>query len=134
PRRIRVENSSPSRTTHSAAVAPPAMARRTMSWATSLRSVSSFWFLVSRVSGIENSSTAGSWEKLNASLRRSVLSSWFLVLRSLHEAAGVFSCGSTDCEAVYFQRGNADAYRDGLTVFAAGADAFVEFQIVAYHG
>ena len=35
PRRTSVENSSPSRTTHSAAVAPPAMARRTMSWARS---------------------------------------------------------------------------------------------------
>src|SRR5271168_2968698 len=42
PRRTSVENSSPSRTTHSAAVAPPFMARRTMSWARERRSVSSF--------------------------------------------------------------------------------------------
>src|SRR5271163_2994601 len=47
PRRTSVENSSPSRTTHSAAVAPPFMARRTMSWARERRSVSSFGFLVS---------------------------------------------------------------------------------------
>src|SRR6266403_1773751 len=39
PKRTRVENSSPSRTTHSAAVAPPAMARRTMSSARLRRSV-----------------------------------------------------------------------------------------------
>src|SRR5580704_1251598 len=41
PRRTSVENSSPSRTTHSAAVAPPFMARRTMSWARERRSISS---------------------------------------------------------------------------------------------
>src|SRR5579871_4940809 len=53
PRRTRVENSSPSRTTHSAAVAPECMARRTMSWATSFRSVSSFGARVSRSVGIK---------------------------------------------------------------------------------
>src|ERR1700685_4200511 len=41
PRRTSVENSSPSRTTHSAAVAPPVMARATMSWAKVRRLVSS---------------------------------------------------------------------------------------------
>src|SRR5271170_4794713 len=40
PRRTSVENPSPSRTTHSAAVAPPFMARRTISWARERRSVS----------------------------------------------------------------------------------------------
>src|SRR6185503_3456733 len=40
PRRTRVENSSPSRMTHSAALAPCCMARRTMSWARDFRSVS----------------------------------------------------------------------------------------------
>src|SRR5690349_6898321 len=52
PKRTSVENSSPSRTTHSAAVAPPAMARATMSCATSRRSVSSYWFLVSSSVGV----------------------------------------------------------------------------------
>src|SRR5271166_3147000 len=52
----------------------------------------------------------------------------------LHEAAGVFFAGATDGQAVYFDGRNADADRDGLAVFAAGADAFVEFQIVADHG
>src|ERR1700676_4879768 len=44
PRRTTMENSSPSRTTHSAAVAPPDMVRRTISCASSRRSVSSLWF------------------------------------------------------------------------------------------
>src|SRR5208282_3110207 len=49
PSRTTVENSSPSRTTHSAALAPPSIARRTTSVASSLRSVASFASLVSRV-------------------------------------------------------------------------------------
>src|SRR5271165_1089364 len=49
PRRTVVENSSPSRTTHSAAVAPPFIARLTTSVAISLRSVTSFVSLVSSV-------------------------------------------------------------------------------------
>src|SRR5215469_4114594 len=40
PRRTKVENSSPSRMTHSAELAPPETARRTKSWASSFRSVS----------------------------------------------------------------------------------------------
>src|SRR5262249_5816185 len=40
PRRTSVENSSPSRITHSAAVAPASIARRTMFWARDLKSVS----------------------------------------------------------------------------------------------
>src|SRR5271155_2501916 len=49
PRRTTVENSSPSRTTHSAAVAPPFMARLTTSVATSFRSVAGFVSVVSCV-------------------------------------------------------------------------------------
>jgi hypothetical protein len=49
PRRTTVENSSPSRTTHSAAVAPLLIARATTSVASSLRSVASFVSLVSNV-------------------------------------------------------------------------------------
>src|ERR1700693_3725982 len=109
PKRTRVENSSPSRTTHSAAVAPPAIARRTMSWAISRRSVFSSWFLVASSVGMGD-------------------------FKLLHEAAGIFPGGAADGQAVYFQCGNADAHGDGLSVFAAGADAFVEFQIVAHHG
>ena len=54
PSRTSVENSSPSRTTHSAAVAPPFIARATISWATAFKSVSSFGFLVSSSVGIES--------------------------------------------------------------------------------
>ena len=52
----------------------------------------------------------------------------------LHEAAGIFLGGSADGQAVNFQRGNADSDGHGLSVFAAGADAFIEFQVVAHHG
>ena len=51
----------------------------------------------------------------------------------LHEAAGIFSGGAAYGQAIDFNRRDADAYWDGLAVFAAGADAFVEFQIVADH-
>src|SRR5271165_3587646 len=55
PRRTSVENSSPSRTTHSAAVAPPFIAWRTMSWARDLRSVSGLALFVSNsVEGINS--------------------------------------------------------------------------------
>jgi hypothetical protein len=55
PRRTSVENSSPSRTTHSAAVAPPFMAWRTMSWARERKSVSSAGSLVpNSVEGIKS--------------------------------------------------------------------------------
>ncbi len=47
---------------------------------------------------------------------------------------GSFLGGAADGQAVDFQRGNADADGHGLSIFAAGADAFVEFQIVADHG
>jgi len=49
PSRTTVENSSPSRTTHSAAVAPPFIARWTTSWATEARPASSLGALGSRV-------------------------------------------------------------------------------------
>src|SRR6185437_13934888 len=54
PRRTRVENSSPSRMTHSAALAPCCIARRTMSWARDFRSVSVWGSRV--VSGIRKTS------------------------------------------------------------------------------
>ena len=52
---------------------------------------------------------------------------------SLHEPAGIFSRRSSNGEAINFDRWNADADRYGLTIFAAGAYAFVELQIVADH-
>jgi len=51
----------------------------------------------------------------------------------LHKPAGVFSGGAADGQAIDFYGRNADAYGDGLAIFAAGADAFVELQVVADH-
>ena len=51
----------------------------------------------------------------------------------LHEAADIFLRGAADGQAIDFDGRNAHADRHGLSVFAAGADAFVEFQIVADH-
>ena len=44
-----------------------------------------------------------------------------------------FLRGSADGQAIHFDRRDADADRHRLSVFAAGADAFVELQIVAHH-
>src|SRR5208283_667419 len=52
---------------------------------------------------------------------------------SLHEPARIFSRGAANGEAIYFYRRNAYADRHCLAVLAAGAYAFVEFEIVAYH-
>src|SRR5580765_2808890 len=51
----------------------------------------------------------------------------------LHEAAGVLASGATNRQPIHLQRRNAYAYRDSLTIFAAGAHAFVEFQVIADH-
>src|ERR1022692_3417098 len=51
----------------------------------------------------------------------------------LHEAAGIFFTGTAHGEPVHFNGRDAHAYRDSLPIFAAGAYAFVEFQIVADH-
>ena len=40
---------------------------------------------------------------------------------------------STDGHFVELDGGHTDADGDGLAVFAAGADAFVELEVVAYH-
>src|SRR3954464_5929272 len=45
----------------------------------------------------------------------------------------LFASGSADRESVDFQRGDSDADRNALSVFAAGANAFVELQIASYH-
>ena len=52
----------------------------------------------------------------------------------LHEAADIFLCRAADGEAIDLDGRDADAHGHGLSVFPAGAYAFVEFQIVAHHG
>src|SRR5208283_3932862 len=91
PRRTTVENSSPSRTTHSAAVAPPFMARRTTSVARKARSASSWGVLRSRVVVISIKLEVRSQiEEVNQVkiTGRSLLQSDFLLLTfpSLHES------------------------------------------------
>src|SRR5579871_5573888 len=61
PRRTRVENSSPSRTTHSAAVAPPFMARATMSVAMVWRSVEAGFSVVMVILKFQSNPEA--WQK-----------------------------------------------------------------------
>src|SRR5271157_1186482 len=56
------------------------------------------------------------------------------LLTLLHEAAGFTLGGSADGEAIYLDRGNADTDWNSLAVFAAGADAFVELEVVPNHG
>src|SRR5450755_4319658 len=95
PRRTRVENSSPSRTTHSAAVAPPAMARATMSWARLRRSVSSFGFRVSScVVGIDSLIRRGGQQQIPrhvlAALARLRPARNDNVRKLLHESADIF--------------------------------------------
>src|ERR1700674_6130109 len=51
----------------------------------------------------------------------------------LHESAGFPLCGAADGQAVNFNRWDAAADGNSLSIFAAGADAFIEFQIVADH-
>src|SRR5208282_2703235 len=51
----------------------------------------------------------------------------------LHEAARIFSGGAAYCQAVDLQCRDAYAYWHGLAVFAAGADAFVELQVISNH-
>src|ERR1700733_16189710 len=51
----------------------------------------------------------------------------------LHEAAGVFPGGPANGKAIYLDGRNSYADGHGLTIFTAGADAFVEFQVVADH-
>ena len=51
----------------------------------------------------------------------------------LHEAAGIFPGSAAYGKAVNFQCGYTDADGHGLSVFAAGADAFVELKVVADH-
>ena len=49
----------------------------------------------------------------------------------LHESAGFALGGAADGHAIDFNGRNAHAYGNGLSIFAAGADAFIELQIVA---
>ena len=51
----------------------------------------------------------------------------------LHESAGLPLCGAADGHTIDFNRRDADSDWNGLSIFAAGADAFIEFQIVADH-
>src|SRR5208283_891454 len=133
-----VENSSPSRTTHSAAVAPPFMARRTTSVARKARSASSWGVLRSRVVVISIKLEVRSQiEEVNQVkiTGRSLLQSDFLLLTfpSLHESAGFPLGGAADGQAVDLDGWDAYADGNGLSIFAAGADAFIEFQIIADH-
>jgi hypothetical protein len=41
---------------------------------------------------------------------------------------------STHSHPIQLDGGHAYAYGDGLAVFAAGADAFIQLQIVPHHG
>src|ERR1035437_7122856 len=107
PSRTTVENSSPSRTTHSAAVAPPSVARRTTSVASSLRSVAGLVSLVSSVVVISN---------LCLPRRRGENRSWLLAKSQELTAKSGSYCMNPP-----------------VSRFAAGADAFIEFQIVADH-
>src|SRR5215475_5702486 len=134
PRRTVVENSSPSRTIASVADAPPAIARRTRSWASSWRSVSSFGFRVSssvgdikslhhrvlrgpgemQVLGIapdDNCSPVLSWgDSASRSQQREARS------RSLlHESGGILLRGSADRQAIDFDGRYAYAHRNGLS-------------------
>src|SRR4029077_20595180 len=51
----------------------------------------------------------------------------------LHKAAHILLGSATYRESIYLDRRNANADWNGLTVFAAGSDAFVELQVVAHH-
>src|ERR1039457_7014095 len=135
PRRTTVENSSPSRTTHSAAVAPAFMTRLITSVAICLRSVANFVSLFSRVVVISNQNFSrrhGDTEKdktWSGFLCVSVTLWWVL----LHESASFPLSGSPDGQAVDLNGRNTDADWNGLSIFAAGAHPFIEFQIVAHH-
>src|SRR6185312_12153786 len=98
PMRTTVENSAPSRTTASAAVAPPLIARATTSAASSRRSISAL-LKISVLAGIQ-----------------------------------VLTCRSANGHLIELQRGDSNTDRDGLAIFAAGAHAFIELQIVPHHG
>src|SRR5690348_8449764 len=52
----------------------------------------------------------------------------------LHEPAGIAAGSAPDREPIHLDRRNTDSYRNGLAIFAAGANPFVEFQVVTYHG
>src|SRR6266404_9678300 len=51
----------------------------------------------------------------------------------LHESAGFALCGAADGHAINFNCRDSYADGNGLSIFAAGSDAFIEFQIVADH-
>src|SRR5260370_5218878 len=51
----------------------------------------------------------------------------------LNDSAGFPLCGPADSHTIDFNCRDADADRNGLSIFAAGAHAFIEFQIVADH-
>src|SRR5271154_1173173 len=51
----------------------------------------------------------------------------------LHVTAGLPLAGTADSQAINFNGRDADADGNRLPVFAAGADAFIELQIVADH-
>src|ERR1700678_3436156 len=52
---------------------------------------------------------------------------------SLHKSAGILFRSPAHGHAVDLNSRDAHSYRNGLSIFAASADAFVEFQIVAHH-
>ena len=133
PSRTRVENSSPSRTTHSAAVAPPFIARRTMSVATSLRSVSSFGFRVSSSVGVIKSFYAEASRLQALPEGKYPLRSAQSVANLLHEAARILPGRSADREPIHFESRNPHAHRHSLPILAAGAYAFVQLQVISYH-
>src|SRR5258708_39929668 len=61
------------------------------------------------------------------------LTSHFCIFLLLHVPARIPSWCSADGQPVDFECRDADAYGHGLSVFAAGSYAFVEFEVVADH-
>jgi hypothetical protein len=52
----------------------------------------------------------------------------------LHEAAGIFPCGAANRHTIKLRGRHANTYWHSLAIFAAGAYAFIEAQIVSDHG
>ncbi len=59
---------------------------------------------------------------------------WLRSLSLLHEDAAALLRRAADRQAINFYCWNTNADRNGLAVFPASADAFIEFEIVADHG
>src|SRR5271166_1422725 len=127
PRRTVVENSSPSRTTHSAEDAPDFMARLTTSEARDFRSVVSCELVSSTVLIFKKYCRGQRLDFRFNTSGSSPLPTSDLCNPSLHVSARVFAPSSADGHAVNFDGRDADAHRHSLSIFAAGADALVEF-------